>query len=238
MRRLVLLFLSSPLLAAPPVYLRAGAGLERSRETVLRDRDCGSTQPPALFGCGFDARGDFGQGSAFELAIGAGTRTRVELALAHRALELDATSNFTGVPGEQHVRSEGRSISAMLSGAVDLAPRAWRLRPFITAGAGVARNSTGAIVYSFPGIAPEAVTITRGGTHTELAWSAGGGAAFTLTDALAVELTFRHADLGTLRSPRGTATIVRPNRTLELEIGETGAEIETRGIMLSLRWTR
>lgn len=238
MRWLALFFLSSQLLAAPPVYVRAGVGLDRTRDTVLRDRDCGSTQPPALFGCGFDARGDFGRTPAFELAIGAGTRTRVELALAHRELDLDATSNFTGVPGDQHVRADGRSISAMLSGAVDLAPGTWRLRPFVTAGAGVARNSTSDVVYSFPGIAPEAVTITRGGTHTAFAWNAGVGAAFTLTDTLALDLTFRQVDLGTLRSPRGTATIIRPNRTLELEIDETRAEVETRGIMLSLRWTR
>jgi len=238
MRWLALLFLSSQLFAAPPLYVRAGAGLERTSDTVLRDRDCGSTQPPAFFGCGLDARGDFGQVPAFEVAIGAGTRTRVELALAHRQLDLDATSNFTGVPGEQHVRADGRSISAMLSGAVDLAPGTWRLRPFITAGAGVARNSTSDIVYSFPGIGPEAVTITRGGTHTAFAWKAGVGAAFTLSDTLALDLTFRHSDLGTLRSPRGTATIIRPNRTLELDIDETRAEIEMRGIMLSLRWTR
>jgi opacity protein-like surface antigen len=236
MRWLALFLVSFPLLAAPPVFVRAGAGVERSRDIVLRDRDCTAAQPPALFGCGFGARGDLGQSPAFELAVGAGTQARVELAVAYRRLDVDATSNFTGVTGDQQVRAEGRSLSAMVNGVIDVAPRSWRLRPFVTAGAGVARNSTGDIVYSFPGIGPNVVTITPGGARTSFAWNAGAGAALTLTDSLDLELTFRHTDLGTLASPRGTATIVRPNRTFELEIDETRAGAVTRGVMLSLRW--
>ncbi|HYO77326.1 MAG TPA: hypothetical protein VE010_12755 [Thermoanaerobaculia bacterium] len=238
MRWLVLILFSTQLFGSPRMFVRAGAGMERSRDTIVRDRDCSSTQPPALFGCGFGARGDFGQAPAFELAAGLGTRARVELAIAHRPLELEAQSNFTGVTGAQNVTTEGRSISALISGTLDLAPQTWRVRPFVTAGAGVARNSTGPVVYAFPGIGAEAVTITRGGAHVNPAWTAGAGAAFALTDSLALDLTFRHTSLGTMRSPRGIATIVRPTRTLELEIDETRADVVTRGVILSLRWTR
>ncbi|HEX8254516.1 MAG TPA: hypothetical protein VF846_15335 [Thermoanaerobaculia bacterium] len=238
MRWLVLFLFSTQLFGSPRTYVRAGAAVERGRTTTVRDRDCNSTQPPALFGCGFGARGDFGQNPSLEIAFGLGTRARVEVAIAHRQLELDARSNFTGVSGAQIVTAEGRSISALVSGTLDLAPHIWRVRPFVTAGAGVARNSTGPVVYAFPGIGPEAVTITRGGAQVNPAWTAGIGAAFALTDSLTLDLTFRHTTLGTMRSPRGTATIIRPTRTLELEIDETRADVVSRGVLLSLRWTR
>lgn len=238
MRWLLLVFVSTQLLASPAVFVRAGAGIERSGDTILRDRDCTATQPPALFGCGFGARGDLGQSPVLELAFGAGTRTRLELAFAQRRLDLDAESNFTGVTGEQSVRATGRSISILVNGAFEVAPRSWRVRPFLTAGAGLASNSIDAVTYSFPGIAPNAVTITRGGMHTNFAWSAGAGASFAVRKTLSLDLTFRHTHLGEIRSPRGVAAIIRPTRRLELEIDETRADVETRGVTLSLRWTR
>lgn len=238
MRLLLVLFVSLQAIAAPALFVRAGAGHDRGRETAMRDRDCSSTNPPALFGCGFEAAGEFENTPVFEAAVGFGSRTRIELAFTRRSLELDANANFTGVAGEQPVRADGRSMTAMVNGAVELAPRAWRLRPFVTGGAGLARNATDPVVYSFPSIGENAVTVTRGGSHTNFAWNAGLGATFDLTPSLALDLAYRHTDLGTLRSPRGTATIIRPTRTLEIDVDETRAEVATRGITLSLRWTR
>lgn len=237
MRWLAVVFFSFPLFAASP-YARVAAGLERGGDTVVRDRDCGATQPPALFGCGFEARGRLDRAPVFEFALGAGERARFELAFANRELELDATANFAGVTGDQNVSARVRSLSTMINGAIELAPSSWRFRPFVTAGAGLASNATSRVVYAFPGIGPDAVTITRGGRRAGFAWNAGAGATFILTPQLALDLTVRHANLGELRSPRGTARIIRPTRTLELEIDETRADVETRGVTLSVRWTR
>lgn len=238
MRLLLVLFATVQAIAAPALYVRAGAGHERSRDAAVRDRDCAATAPPALFGCGLEARGDFGRAPVFEAAAGFGSRARLELAFAHRSLELDANANFTGVSGEQPVRAGLRSTSAMINGALELAPRSWRLRPFVAAGAGAARNATDHVVYAFPAIGENAVTITPRGSHTNFAWNAGLGATFDLTPSLALDLALRHTDLGEMRSPRGIATIIRPTRTLEIEIDETRADVATRGITLSLRWTR
>ncbi|HEX7809405.1 MAG TPA: hypothetical protein VF608_11785, partial [Thermoanaerobaculia bacterium] len=61
----VLLLLSTlPVSAASP-YVRGGVAIEQSGDTTLSDRDCASTNPPALFGCGIDARGGFGTVEAF-----------------------------------------------------------------------------------------------------------------------------------------------------------------------------
>lgn len=230
--------------AAAQLYVRGALGFEQSRDTTLRDRDCTATQPPALFGCGsgsdarpLGARGGFGGTPAIELGLGYGSRARVELALTHRTeIDLDAEANFLGVSGRQPVRATGRSTAALVHGAIELARASWRIRPFVTAGAGMARNETDAITYAFPGIDPRAVTITPGGSHTNFAWSAGAGASIALSPSLALDIAFRTTDLGDLRAEDGEATIVRPRGTFPLAIAGTRAEVKTRGIVVAVRY--
>ena len=237
-----LVLASLPLSAQP--YMRAGIGIERSGDITLRDVDCSSTQPPALFGCGngpdgltFGARGDLGTGAAFEIAGGheAG-RIRFELGLVARSgFTSEAEANFTGVTGSQTVHADVRALSAMLFGALDVAPAHWRVRPFVTAGAGVSRNETGRITFAFPGIAPEAVTILRGGTETSFAWRAGAGVSVALDDNLTLDLAAYYTDLGEIRTEHGNATIVRPNRRLTLDIAAIEAQLQTTGLSVSVR---
>jgi opacity protein-like surface antigen len=236
---LLSLVVASAAFAAQP-YVRLGAGFERSGDTTQRDRDCAATTPPALFGCGtglddrpFGARGDFGRTKAWELAGGLELtpRSRVELAVTHRGdLELDAQSNFLGVTAEQPVTANARATSALLTGSVDIG------RIFVTAGAGLSRNELGAVTYSFPGIAPDATTVTRGGVHTAFAWSVGAGASIPLTERLLLDLALRYTSLGTFQTSSGPATIVRPSRTFELDIAGTEASVKTLGVSASLRW--
>ena len=244
MRRLILIVLFPMVASAGPLFVRGSLGFERTAGVHVRDLDCSSAEPPALFGCvaGNDQRalgayGDFGRGPAFELALGRSlSRARLELALAHRQLDLDADANFIGVGGAQPVRGDVRSSAAFLNAAVDLAP--WRVRPFVVAGAGLAHNEIGAVRYEFPGISPEAVTVLAGGTHTDFAWSAGAGAAIELSPSLALDVVWRWSDLGEVRTEDGPATIVRPNRELEIDIAGTRADLETSGVSVSLRWRR
>lgn len=235
-----------PTAVAGEVYLRGGFAYERSEDMTLRDRDCTSTQPPALFGCGdgidglsLGARGDVGDSVAWELAIGThlGTHTRAELAFTARPdLVLDAEANFVGVSGEQPVTADGKAYSLLASGYLDLGPETWRMRPFVTAGAGVARISVDDVTYGFPGIAPNAVTITRGGSHDGLAWTAGAGTSVRLTPRLDLDLTLRYTDLGEMRTEAGEATIVRPTRRFTIDIDATRADVRSLGAVVSLRY--
>jgi opacity protein-like surface antigen len=229
--------------AAQP-YVRGGIAVEGSQDITLLDVDCSSTQPPALFGCGsgadglpFAARGDLQHGLAFELAFGHERgRVRGEVALAARShFDLDAHANFTGVTGEQPVSARVRSTALMLNGAVDLAPATWRVRPFITAGAGVAHNEMGSVTFAFPGIGANAVTVTQGGGATGFMWTAGIGLTGQLCPGLFLDLTARHTDLGAVRGDEGEARIVRPTRNLRLDIAAIEMEWETRGVSVSLR---
>jgi opacity protein-like surface antigen len=240
---LIIVFLCSFSIAAQP-YARAGIGVETAGDATLLDRDCASTNPPALFGCGagpdgapFSARGKVDSGAAFELALGHERgRTRAEVLLTSRSgFELDAQSNFTGVVGNQPVSAGLRSLSLMLAGVVDLAPERWCIRPFVTAGAGVARNEMGRVLFTFPGIGPNAVTVTRGGSATGFAWTAGAGVTIALTNGLSIDVTARHTDLGEIHGDAGEATIVRPTRTLRLDIAATEMEWQTRGLSVLVR---
>ena len=239
---IVVLFSSLPL--AGQTYVAGGISVGSAEDVTLLDSDCASTEPPALFGCGpgsdglaFGARGDLRDGRGLELALGREYgRTRAEVLLTSRSgFDLDAGANFTGVSGDQPVSARVESWSLLLLGAVDVAPRAWRLRPFLAGGAGVARNELGAVTFSFPGIGPEAVTIIRGGTTTGFAWSGAAGVTMPLDGGFEVDVAMRYTDLGNVRGDRGEATIVRPTRTLRLEIAETGLKWRTREVSVTVR---
>lgn len=233
-------------LAAPDLYVRGAVGHEESGGTTVRDLDCASTDPPALFGCAvgpdgrsIGARGDFGDSVALELALGTelGRRARVELALSSRlGLGLDAEANFLGVDAEQPVRAETSSLAAFAVVAVDLGRPEWRLQPYLAAGAGAARNEVEDGIYAFPGVSPDATTIVRGGDHTDFAWTAAAGLSYRLTESTFLELAARYTDLGEVRTDPGEATIVRPRGTFTLDIAGTRADLDTAGVTLGLRW--
>jgi opacity protein-like surface antigen len=225
-------------------YIRAGFGLERSGDVTFRDVDCSSTEPPALFGCAqgidgrsFGARGDLQSSSTFEVAYGRERGPlRAELVVTGRpGFSTDADANFTGVTGAQPVYADVRATTAMLAAAYDLGPREWRVRPFLRAGAGASHNAIGSITFAFPGIAPDAVTILRGGTETDFAWTAGAGLAFDLAGGLTVDITAHATNLGAIRTVHGNATIVRPTRRFELDIAPVETELKTRGVTVTVR---
>ncbi len=232
MRVTVLVVLLAALrLQASDIYLRGGGGWERSATTSLRDRDCASTNPPALFGCGFEARGAWDETTPWEAAIGVeASRGRWELAFSGRDLDFTAQSNFTGVTGSQPVTARARSQSVLLVGTFDLAART-----FVTAGAGMARNTLGEVTFAFPGIAPDAVTIIPAGRHTGFAWMAGVGGSLPLTAALHLDVSVRFQHHGELRTEAGPATIVRPRGTVVIDVDATGAELTSSGAYVSLR---
>lgn len=242
---LILLLVASSAVAAQTPYVRAGIGYERSGGTAIRDLDCGATAPPALFGCaeGADqrplgARGDFGGAAVWELAAGVetGRWLRGEIVVSQRTLDLDAEANFIGVSGEQPVAAEGRSLTALLAGAVNLAPESWRVRPFLVAGAGVARNDLNAVTYAFPGIAAEAVTVIRGGVHNTLASMWGAGVTIPLTASADLDVSWRWLDAGEVRTESGPARIVRPRGTLDLDIAGTRGGLKTSGVTVAIRY--
>lgn len=245
MKWIVLLLVALPA-SAQSLFVRAGLGLDHTRGTSVRDADCSATNPPALFGCvdGGDgeplaARGDFGTADVFELGVGRELTpsSQVELLLARRnGLGLDARANFPGVTGEQPVRASAESTALFLLATYDFRAGAADARPFFTGGVGVARNELGAVTFAFPGIAPDAVTVLRGGTSTSIASLFALGIAFSMTERIDLDLAVRYTDLGTFDTNDGAATIVRPRGTSVIDIAGTRTRLDTVGVAVSMRY--
>ena len=131
-------------------YVRGGAVLDWPAGTRFDDKNCGSTSPAALYGCGIGidgaslgAAGDFARAGGFELGAGfvAARRGRVEVAIQYRPkISFSGRANFVQTTGRQDVSADLSSLSAQLIAYADL-PGRGPLSPFIGCGGGLSRNS-------------------------------------------------------------------------------------------------
>ncbi len=227
-------------------YLRLGGGLDWSDPSRLRDRDCASTAPPALFGCGIgdngrslQALGSFSQTPVLDGAVGYRFTPwlRAEALLSWRPhLQFDGRSNFLGAGPGQSVSGSGSSLAGFAVAYVDL-PRVAGVRPFLGAGIGAARNRLEGLDFRFPAIAADATTRTTGGSSSGLATLLTAGIAVPLSERLSLDLAYRFTDLGTVSGRSGKATVVRPRGTRSLTIAGTETELQTQGLQMSLRYS-
>ncbi|HEX2257083.1 MAG TPA: outer membrane beta-barrel protein [Afifellaceae bacterium] len=240
-------------LGAPPAvaepYLRAGVGADWSEDARFRDRNCGATQPPALFGCGLGqdgrplgAYGDFGVSPSLEAGIGyrllPALRGEAQL-IYHPDFDYSGTANFLGVTGPQPVTAELETLSALLAGYLDLArlgvPSVGPVEPYIGGGIGLSRHSISSVIYRFPELGANAATIVRGGTNTSFSFMLTGGAALPLSDRVTLDVGYRYLDLGKVRTEAGPARIVRRTFDRTLDIAGTETSLTSHGISASLR---
>jgi opacity protein-like surface antigen len=120
---------------------------------------------------------------------------------------------------------------------VDL-PRIGKVRPFLGAGLGVARNRIESLHFQFPGISATASTTSPGGSSSDLAYLLTAGISVPLRDRLDLDLAYRFSDLGSVGTGSGQAQVVRPSPrgTFSTPIGGTSADLQTHGVMVSLRY--
>ena len=231
------------------VYVRAGLALERSRDARFLDRDCSSTTPAALYGCGdgpdgtpYQSRGDFGTMPAFELGMGyrVSPLLRLEAGLAYRpSVSFDGEANFLDPDRRQEVSVDVSSISAMLSAYLDLPalgmPRLGPFGPFVGGGVGVSRIATDETYMEFP----KTRTIVPGGHRTDFAWMLALGLAMSAGERATLELAWRYTDVGTVETGRGAGRVVWRDASrdpLPLELAETRANFRSHGLHVALRY--
>lgn len=239
-----LLFAAIPAAAHAETYVRAGVGHDTSSATRFADSDCNATTPPALFGCaaGLDgaplgAAGSFGKSASFDLGVGwrAASFLRLEIAATWRpGLDFRGDANFLRTPGEQPVNADHDSLAGFVLVYAEL-PEIGPVRPFVGAGIGGSRNRIGPVTYGFPGLAANATTVSAPGSTTEFAWTASAGVSWPLSDRLSLDLAYRYADLGEVRTAAGPIIITRTSGVREIGVGPTVAELETQGLSASLR---
>lgn len=229
----------------PGFYGRLGVGVDWPEGSSYRDANCASSQPPALFGCvnGDDGRrlgatGDFDATPVLDAALGYRVNDwlRAEALLSWRPeMDFSGQSNFIGAGANQPVRGSVSSVAGFGVAYVDL-PRIGKVRPFLGAGLGVARNRMGAMTYAFPNLSATATTTTPGGSSSDLAYLLTAGISVPLGDRLDLDLAYRYTDLGQVQTDAGQATVVRASGTRSLAIGGTKADLQSHGVMLSLRY--
>ncbi|MEO8503846.1 MAG: hypothetical protein ABI609_08130 [Acidobacteriota bacterium] len=223
--------------------LRLGAGVAEASDTVLRDSSCEAVHPPALFGCGYRAKGAWGRATAGELAVGNRLRPdlRIEIAaIFMRGFALDANANFPRVSTDQPVGAKLDSSALLAVAYWDPATTfGWKLgrfAPFVGAGVGAARHHLGAVTFRFPGISPTAVTLTRGGRETDGAWLLTAGVAVSLADRVALDVAYRRLDLGGAETDDGLATIMRTTRTVQIEVASMRARVRADELVAGVRF--
>lgn len=234
--------------AAHRFYLRAGVVTEASAHKRFKDKDCSSTSPAALYGCGngidgapLSTLGDFETRAGVDVGLGyaATPFLRVEGLVQYRPpFSFKGRANFRQTTARQDVAAKVSSLAAMLAAYVDLPalgfPRLGPLSPFIGAGAGVSRIRIGETRMEFP----RTRTIVPGGRRTGLAWMVAAGLAAPVGDRMTLELAWRHTDYGTVETGHNAGRIeFRDGRPpFPLPLARTRAELRRQGLVLSLRY--
>ncbi len=235
--------------AATDSYLRAGFLLDQPDRTRFTDRDCASTSPAALYGCGtgidgmpLGTWGEFGAAAGYELGFGyaVGTALRLEAVVMHRPRTLfEGQANFLQTRGMQEVSADVSALTAMLAAYVDLPalglPPLGPFAPFVGGGVGLSRLAIGETRMAFA----RTTTLVPGGHRLSPAWMPTAGVAMTLGPRVTLDVAWRHTHLGAVDSGRGTGRIVWRDGSrdpLELALAETTATLASHGFSVALRY--
>ena len=232
-------------------YLRAALSINWSRKARFTDKDCLSTSPAALYGCGegldgapTQSRGDFGTMGGVEVGVGhiVSPRLRAEVVLQYRqSFAFEGLANFGSLSrtDRREVSVGVSSLSAMLSGYLDLpefgVPRIGPFSPFVGGGIGVSRVETGDTHMEFPNTR----TIVPGGNRANLAWMLAAGVALSTDERTTLELAWRYTDLGNAETGRGAGRVVwrdASREPLPLDLARTRAKLRTHRLILSMRY--
>lgn len=230
-------------------YLKGTLGFEWSLAADFSDRDSSAQSPPAYFGtiAGNDGRqigsyGNFGRFPSVEAAVGKQIRPwlRSELAFAWRPdMQYRGGANFAGVPGDQPVSARADSFCGMVNLFLDIAGLSGvdlgRFQPYVGGGVGVAHNRLGEMIYLFPGNpGAHKVTITPGGTNTDIAFMASIGTGIALSKRIILDLSYRYTDLGRVETDPGGMYL--NNVPAGLNMAGTWAPLRTHGIFAAVRY--
>lgn len=235
---------ASPAMAEPFVLL--GGGFTFDTSSTFEDEDCTPSGVAAFYGCGYRTKGDFAGGVMLEAGAGwhVGHGLRLSATLGYLpSLDYSGRSNFlddTKYEGTaEDVDGSAESWTLFADAALDLAELAgWSdlpVRPYVTAGAGVAWTHLDPMVFRFPAL--DQTTTTPGGDTTSFAWRAGAGLTIPVDDAVAIDLAWRYMDLGAAGTDRGDITVEHAGDRHRVAVGATRADLTVQTVGISLRWS-
>lgn len=168
--------------------LLAAAGPAYSAPTFLYVRaDAGGSFPTGNDLDGFGTSPLFGVGVGFSPL----PFLRTDVTLSYRS-DYSGSATETISPGVTgSAKSDIKSLVGMLNAYYDF-PTIINVKPYVGGGVGFARNELGDTTVTVGG-----ATATIGGsTKTQFAWQLGGGVAFSVAPAIALDIAYHYLDAG------------------------------------------
>lgn len=226
------------------LYLRVGANLDLPSNTRFGDKNCLSTSPAALYGCGTGGdgiargtRGDFGMAGGFEVGLGyiATPGLRLETSLSYRpSFAFEGTANFLQTDALQSVSADLQSASGMVAAYMDFAAYG-PSRLFAGTGAGLHYVDISEFHMTFP----RTQTFVPDGRQIDFTLMLTAGVATSLSDKITLDLAWRYVDWGIVETGRATGQVIWKDGSrepLELDLAETWAMLRRHGFRASLRY--
>ncbi len=234
--------------SAQDLYVRGGAGLDRTSQTEISDWSCSGGTPVPSYDCaaGNEASPlrplrDFEIAPVFEPDTGSALAPEVrnERIPEYRPdFALQGGANVNDAGGRRPGPAQHSPLSELLAPLTDLPSvgglETVSLSPFIGGGLGAVRMRTGEARMSFP----KGGTIVPGEGRVGRAWTVTAGLAVTMGSRSTLELAWRYSDLGTVGTGRGSGRVEWRERSsgTTLNPAPTSVETRTHGIRLSLRY--
>ncbi len=225
-------------------YLRAGVNLDQLSKTRFTDRDCSSTSPAALYGCGrgndgtgLSSSGDFGTAAGVEIGVGfvAAPKLRLETSIAYRPrFTFEGRANFVQTSADQSVSADLWSMSGMVAAYMDLSAYG-PFRLFAGSGAGFHHIDISNFRMTFP----RTETIVPDGRNVDFTVMLTAGVATSLSDNITLDLAWRYVDWGIAETGRATGQVVWKDgrrEPLEIDLAETRAILKGQGFRASVRY--
>ena len=240
-------------------YVTAGIAAVRSSSTRFVDgADAGHA---ALYGSRntFDA-GAFDVGYTVDVAagvrLGSALRAQLEFGVAG-ALNYRGNTNYRNAGAHQPSEAELDISQAFLIGFYEFPERelssSRKVSPFIGAGAGVTTYRLSGYVQRFPDPENPLGSLRMGpggeipftaipdGRGRNRSWMLTGGVSIPIRERVQLDLAYRYADAGTIRTHIGDITIVRyreegTRRQIQVPINETTARLQTHAFLMTLRF--
>ncbi len=226
-------------------YLRVGASLDLSSTTRFGDRNCLSTSPAALYGCGTGGddiargtRGDFGMAGGVEFGLGyvATPGLRLETSVAYRPhFAFEGTANFLQTDAIQSVSADLQSASGIVAAYMDITA----YDPFrVFTGTGVGLHYVD--ISEFQMTFPRTQTIVPDGRRFDFTVMLAAGVATSLSDKTTIEFAWRYVDWGVVETGKATGQVVWKDgnrEPLQLDLAETWAMLRGQGFRASVRYS-
>lgn len=168
--------------------LAAAAGPAHSAPTLLYVRaDAGGSFPTGSDLDGFGTSPLFGVGVGFSPL----PFLRTDVTLSYRS-DYSGSATEAILPGvTASEKSDIKSLVGMLNAYYDF-PTFINVKPYIGGGVGLARNELGDTTVTVGG----ATATVGGSTKTQFAWQLGGGVAFSVAPAIALDIAYHYLDAG------------------------------------------